>query len=643
LGAPEAGPIFTGLFGAWLVAAPLIMLSLFACLHARSQVGGLLGSLAATLGFLLIGTQTVAQWFAAVPGFGWLPSTVHVTLLGAFNSFAVGLFNLSAVLLVVGMFLVVMALILGKKSWMFSLSGLLCIIIAMLPGTGWMQLDTTSQNRFTPNASTISTLRNLGVPVTFTLYLSQDNPDLPQALHAYTKQLKNMLLRIRAETPRHVQIRMVNTDSNPESAIKALQSGATEQSLPTGTTYFAALDVEIGGNHATIPALNTARIGVQEYDIVTLINQALTNTKPQVAVLAANTGAQQAWEKHLPNFSFTNLTPESEIPTDIAAIVIPSDADFPKSNLENLTTYLGNGGNILLLTDAYSRSENLEPSAGSTFSSLLPQWGMTLISTTVVADPDLATLVTQNKAGTMAYPYWLQLGTANINGSLPFTAGLTQVNLKEAGELHLTEAPNLTVTPIFTSSPQASAMPMDLFLNTPPQLANTNLTTPTQPRVLAAIASGKFGERATRSGKLITIADTDWLTQPEADNALLMSNLLDFLSGQSNLEGLSAKGAAPRTLTRVEGLTTRLTRATAKTETDISTRLANVNKDDLAAAKEEEFMLRFQLREVRSQTRHSLQKLENGLLLANLALMPTLTGLFFFFRRRRQKRKAAQS
>ena len=93
----------------------------------------------------------------------------------------------------------------------------------------------------------------------------------------------------------------------------------------------------------------------------------------------------------------------------------------------------------------------------------------------------------------------------------------------------------------------------------------------------------------------------------------------------------------------------RLTQQTAQTEGRIANRLYEVtqtmstNPENLAAAQEEEFTLRQQLRDLRGQTRHHLQTLENALLAINLALMPTLTGIIFFLQRRRQRLKATST
>jgi hypothetical protein len=196
-------------------------------------------------------------------------------------------------------------------------------------------------------------------------------------------------------------------------------------------------------------------------------------------------------------------------------------------------------------------------------------------------------------------------------------------------------------------------VPLSTFENTPAELASTNLPTEAGRHVLAAMASGAFGSRADANGNLIVFADSDWLTDSSIaqspDNLALLTNTLHFLSGQTVLTQLRAKGASPRTLTRIESLADRLSQETTTTESKIATRLYEVNQtlannpDDLAKAQEEEFTLRQQLRDIRQQTRRQLQALENALLLLNLTLMPTITGLLFFLQRRRQRLKATST
>lgn len=663
LGTPDLGPVLTGLLGTWLLAAPLLAASLFICLRAQSGVGGLLGALGVCLLLILLGTTTVTSWFSSFPGLGWLPSTAHITLLGAYQPFMVGLLNLAAIFLLTGTTFMVLGLILADRSVprnglpAFAL-GAAFSLLAVIPTFGWMQLDTTADYLHTPSESTISALRQMPAPVTFTLHLSQNNPDVPPAVHQYAHDLQNLLLHLRAVAPLRVNVKLSNADASIPAAISALQAGATEQPLPTGTTYFAALTADVEGHRATIPALDPARLPVQEYDVMSLVQKATTQTPPHITILATNPDSTNWYKQLQGSFIFTPVNPVqgiTEIPNGTNVLVLPDDAALPQTTVTAIRNYLNNGGNVILLADPFSRTLAAQPTASNDtrLSSLLPEWGITYVSDTLIADPTQATLAQQAGAGATPYPYWLQLDTRNLNTSLPFTAGVHTLFLPEAGKLALNAESTFTISPIITSGGNARAVSLTTFENTPAELATAGLPKETGHNTIAAMTSGAFSEQATHSGNLVVVADSDWLTptslKQSPGNLTLLTNMLHYLSGQSMLTQLRAKGAEPRTLTRIESMANRLTQQTARTEQKIATRLyevtqnLNANPENLAQAQEEEFTLRQQLREIRQQTRHHLQTLENALLLINLTLMPTVIGVLFFLQRRRQRLKATST
>ncbi|RYG61553.1 MAG: hypothetical protein EON60_03145 [Alphaproteobacteria bacterium] len=659
LGSPDTGPMLTGLFGTWLLAAPLLALSLIICLRAKSGVGGLLGAMAACAGLLALGTTTVGGWFAAVPGFGWLPSTAQATLLGAYQPFTVGLLNVSAIFFLTGATLFIIGL--GSSSRRtrpqlpVTISGAVLLLIALIPSLSWWQIDTTADALHTPSPQSLEILRNLPSPVTYTLHVSQNNPDVPPSVLAAVSNMKTLLLHLRTMAPGKVQVKLSNADSSIAAAVIALQAGATEQPLPTGTTYFAALTAQVAENIATMPVITAERQPVQEYDLLTLTLKAQNQTPPHITVIAEDT-APTAWQNALGNsFTFSTVSAQqnlSEIPTNTAMVILPDNAVLPADTYQAVQTYLGGGGNLVVFANP------LQPAAEDDTrpTKLLQNLGIIVPSNTIVADPSLATLAQQGNSGNTAYPYWLTLTQANVNLQLPFTLGASRVFMPQTAGVTTSPTqlpPHLTFSPILTTSAQGRVVGLEAYRTTPPSLATASLPAAAGPQVIAAMVSGALDPSATSTANAVVFGSTEWLTDASIAqapaNLTLFTNLLHYLSGQGALTSLRAKGATPRTLTKIESMANTIARQTAQTEQKIATRLNEVtltlnnNPDNLASAQEEEFTLRQQLREVRQQTRHRLQSLENGLLLLNLALMPTLTGVLFFLQRRRQRKQAMSS
>ncbi len=650
LGEPDFGPILTGFLGSWLLAAPLLAVSLLVCRYAASAVGGLLGSLAANLSLLLVGMPWVAGWLAQIPGFGWMPSTSHATLMGAYIPFTQGLVNLSAMLLLLAVALLALSAAVNRRTGIpIACGGALLLLIAMVPSVGWLQLDATADSLHTPSAHTVRTLHNQGVPVTFTLHVSQNNPDVPAQVHDAVHNLTNLLLNLRSQAPKQVLLRQNNTDASTDAAIRALQAGITEQNVRTGTVYFAGVEADIGGNKAVMPIIDPARQPVQEYDLMRLVAQAKANRKPFITVI----GDASGWQSQLSDaFHITPLDPATQgtaMPSPTDVLVLAQDVPLPQPMLQVVHDYLASGGSVLMMTDAYARAYP-QPAAGMDDkqpSSLLPQWGIAPVSQSVVADPALATLVQQQGAGNMPYPFWLTFGKANMNDSLSFLLGMNKVLLMEAGALQLAQGTAFDVLPILTTSTKARLVEHGAFMQTEPALANTllndNASGPAEARTVAAMVSGHFGAEGTATGNLIVVADTDWLSASAIaqapQNLELLTNMLHALAGQHSLANLRAKGAEPRTLTHIEAMSATLTAQSAQTEADIAKKLAEVGPE----AAEEAFTLRQQLRDIRAQTRSRLTMLENGLLAINLVLVPVLMGVVLLVQHVRRKRKAKQA
>ncbi len=642
-GAPDTGTILTGTLGSWLLAAPMLALAMLVCRRAGSAVSGLMLSLSANLLLLLPGTAWVGGWLAQVPGLGWLPGAGHLTLLGAFQPFTQGVVNLAAVLVILAFTLLALAPQLGPRGrWGAGGLGAVLLAWAMVPSMAWQQLDATSESLHTPAPTTVRMFQRQGVPVTFTLHVSSNNPDIPPATHQAIRSLTNLLLNLRAQAPTQVVVRQNNTDASVAAAIRALQAGATEQPLPTGTGYFAALEVNLGGNTAILPTIQPQRQPVQEYDIVRLVQQAQANALPQVGVLGNAAGWQAALA---PAFTFVPLSGAQPIPPGLGVIVLAQDVPLSQTLQDNLTTHLANGGGVLLLADSFSRTYPQTSPEGIPFSNLLPQWGISLTSGAVVADSAHATLVRQPGTGAMPYPFWLSLSSSNFNPKIPFVQGQGGVRMHEAARLiPLPQPPEgaPTFTPIITASPQARLVPLAAFLGAEPAQANALLPTaiPAPGAVLGGMLTGRFGPEAPAEATLMVMADTDWLT-PQAltdspANLTLLSNMLHTLAGQHALASLRAKGATPRSLIRIESMAAHLAAQSAQTEADMATRLRDINP----AAQEEAFTLRQQLRDIRAQARHRLLMQENALLLLNLLLSPLLLGLALLVQHLRHKRLA---
>ncbi len=179
-------------------------------------------------------------------------------------------------------------------------------------------------------------------------------------------------------------------------------------------------------------------------------------------------------------------------------------------------------------------------------------------------------------------------------------------------------------------------------------------------------------------GTILLITDTDWLfdeysvrklnlfnlVQPLNDNLTFGGNSLDFLGGSQDLISIRSKGNTVRefdVIKKMEIVAQEKYQAEAlKLETelkDVQSKLNELSTEDdegnrLVLSEEaeqsiqlyraQEAVVRSQLRKIRKALREDIEQLELKLTLANLLIVPALTGIFgvwFFMRRNRMNAK----
>lgn len=681
LGSPEVGPILTGLLGNWLLAAPMLAASILVCRHIKGgAIAGLLGSAAVCAVMLALGAPTTLSWLGPV-----LPQSILATLstlspLSAAAPLMDGLLPLPSIAAIVALTAALLAASLPLRTLTTAILAVIAVItlsLALTPSLSMARLDATSDGRYTLAPVTRQILRTLPDTITFTLYASQNNPDVPATAQATITAMKQLLRSIHAANPAHIKVEVVNVDASTANAVQALQAGVTEQPLPGGTSYFAGLVAQSGGRSAAIARLTRQRRPFQEFDVMDLLTQTRRARQPSVMLVSAAefTPAPQ-WLRALQS-AYTVLPQPaafSQVPPEVDVLLIMGNPALPPQSISSIRQYLGTGGKVVLVADSLwrTRPESAQPPAehAQPLTNILPEWGLEYHGDVVVADPAQPTVVTQAGIGTTSYPFWLSLTAANVNNQLPFTSFINKVLWAEGAALTLTTAnPAFTVTPVLVSGPQTQAMPLRQFLSTPAELAVAQLNGKPASRLLAAMVTGNFEADSTRPGTLMVFTDADWLADRFAvqgrapgasgnNNLALFANALQYLVGETALTQLRGKGVTPRTLTRVEDTLARLTRQSTLLEQklaaqlyQVSLRLADMQQtapaqltgaqqSELAAFRAEQFTLRQQLRGLRQNTRRHLQLLENALLLINLAAMPTVTGALFLAHRRRQRRRA---
>lgn len=343
------------------------------------------------------------------------------------------------------------------------------------------------------------------------------------------------------------------------------------------------------------------------------------------------------------------------------------------------------------------------PSLSSDINRLSRAWGVTVATARVVADLAAATPINLGDGRAERLPTWLSLRAGqNLDREEIVTGALESLMLPFPGAIVGSPAAGLEMkTLVFASS---NAVTVDAFQARNPADLNTRSGQAAPGAALAVRISGRFPtafpdgqpraegatnaaaastnawlQTAEKDGVVLLVADADLLAndysarainifgqtlyQPFNDNLNFTLNLAEQLSGNAALVGLRGRGQFNHPFDRVlaleqaaqeqwqeeeEKLQLKLQQAqqrlnelqSAKSD-DQQLVLSPAQKAELEKFRKERFETQRQLKEVRKNLRHSIEKLGLTLKVLNLAAVPLLVAAFGIGLGWRRRQRAA--
>ena len=408
---------------------------------------------------------------------------------------------------------------------------------------------------------------------------------------------------------------------------------------------------------------------------------------------------------------------------DLLLIVHPPKLD--PATLYAIDQFALRGGRILAFVDSYFEGGKggglfgQGPPAQSDLGPLLQAWGVRYDSAKVVGDRALAQRVNTTIEGrqeVIVFPPWIAIGKEQLSRDDPVSADLDTINLASAGFLSPAKGATTTASPLIQTTNQADVIETGKLQAVGDPVALLRNFRPTGERyVLAARISGPANSafpggpppaekpetatdeqpaptskpkeplpahlaKSTSGINVIVIADVDllqdqWWTQPAemlgqriavptADNANLVLNAVENLSGSSALIALRGRGQVNRPFAVIQDLQRRAEMRFRAEEQRLRARIADIQdrlKDFQQQApaqgqaviglQEEQEVRRFEadllrtraaLRHVQLNLRQDVESLETWIRFVNFGLMPVLVAIaaLVIALVRRQRRRA---
>jgi len=321
-----------------------------------------------------------------------------------------------------------------------------------------------------------------------------------------------------------------------------------------------------------------------------------------------------------------------------------------------------------------------EPKPPSDFDQQLAAWGVRVDGTQLVGDYDAARRVTTSQnPGSKPEPYlpWLELKSEHFNQKDVVTRNLTTMYVATAGAIEKLPDSEVTVENLIVTGPNSGPVPVASIQFSPNPKEILGQFQPTGPQTVAVRLSGKIrsayadglpegvewsGERLTESddAQIVLVADSDLLhdrfwvqvqdffgdrvAMPYADNGNFVINMLDNLSGSSDLISVRSRGTFSRPFTRIVDLGKAAEEQYRATEQQLQMRLQAAEqklaelqqqgadaglidqqaREEIDSFLQEKVAIRKELRSVQHDLRKDIDTLESRVKFINIGLMPLL-------------------
>ena len=601
---------------------------------------------------------------------------------------------------------------------------LILVAINFIAGRVKQRVDLTAEHAYTLSAGTKAILARLDTPVQIRFYASQSAEGMPVFLKTYAQQVDDLLGEYRQNSRGLIQIQKLDPEPDSDAEDSAKLEGVEPQLLSNGERVYLGLSVSLLDQKEAIPFLSPERERLLEYDISRAIARVMTPDKPVIGVLSSlpvmGTGAmmpmqqrgEPPWvliEELKRDFDVKEIEPNATtIPDNVKVLLVIHPKGISEATEFALDQFVLRGGKLIAFLDPMAALDPQSASAGfgsppskSDLGRLLKAWGVTFEDSKVLADLDFVARTDQGRA-----PAVLALNEKAVNKDDIATADAGNLFVVFGGVFGGTPAPGLKETVLLHSSKDSELVDPMMA-----RMSGEEIATSFKPSgieyPLAIRLSGKF-KTAFPAGKpkppeaepnekkeeasaletvlkeskqettVVLVGDSDMiqdrvavrqvgnpfgqrLFMPANGNLAFAENLIDQLTGDSNLIAVRSRASRERPFTVVKKMQADAEASYRSKIKELEDGLADAQRkigqlqsgkqegqrfilspqqqEELANFRKKEAEAKTQLKEVRKKLRADIDSLENRIKWLDIAGMPALvavTGLVFAIVKRRR-------
>jgi len=601
---------------------------------------------------------------------------------------------------------------------------LILVAINFIAGRVKQRVDLTAEHAYTLSRGTKEILAKLDTPVQIRFYASQSAEGMPVFLKTYAQQVDDLLGEYRQNSRGLIQIQKLDPEPDSDAEDSAKLEGVEPQLLSNGERVYLGLSVSLLDQKEAIPFLSPERERLLEYDISRAIARVMTPDKAVIGVLSPlpvmGTGAmmpmqqqgEPAWaliEELKRDFDVREIEPNATtIPNDIKVLLVIHPKGITEATQFALDQFVLRGGKLIAFLDPMAALDPQTASAGfgsppskSGLDRLLKAWGVTFEDSKVLADLDFVARTDQGRA-----PAVLALNEKAVNKDDIATADAGNLFVVFGGVFGGTPAQGLKETVLLHSSKDSELVDPMMARMSGEEIAKSFKPSGIE-YPLAIRLSGKF-KTAFPAGKpkppeaepnekkedasppetmlkeskqettVVLVGDSDMiqdrvavrqvgnpfgqrLFMPANGNLAFAENLIDQLTGDSNLIAVRSRASRERPFTVVKKMQADAEASYRSKIKELEEGLADAQRkigqlqsgkqegqrfilspqqqEELANFRKKEAEAKTQLKEVRKKLRADIDSLENRIKWLDIAGMPALvalTGLAFAIVKRRR-------
>ena len=593
------------------------------------------------------------------------------------------------------------------------------------------RIDLTENKLYTIAPGTKHVLASLDEPIHLYFFFSQEpSKDLP-GIRAYAQRVRELLEEMAQRAHGKIELSIIDPQPFSEDEDRAEQFGLSAAPVgPQGQQlYFGLAGTNSTDGKQIIGFFQQDKEEFLEYDIASLIYKLAHPKKPTIGLMTSlpmdaqfdpRTGQMRdGWAilTQLRELYKVKTVPTSatDIDADIDLLMIAQPKNLAPATLYAIDQYVLRGGRVLAFVDPLSEQEansgnpmnGMGGSHSSTLGPLLKAWGVDYDPSQVLGDEGLALTVSMHPGQPPGrHLAVLGLQRANMDAKDVVTAHLDSINVWSAGILKAAKGATTRFEPLLTSSTRAAPIPASKFAFLPdPQTLLDGFVPTGQTYDIAARIHGKVDtafpngpppgadtkdaqlKASKEDANIVLVADTDmladglWLRTQNlfgqrysiafANNGDFVANVLDNMTGSSDLISVRGRQSYFRPFTRVDELRSRadqqlrakeqeLNKELQQTEAKLgrlqaerrdrnSLSLTPEQEQELTRFQEQRGRIRKELREVRRSLNVGIERLGTWLKVINIGLIPlllTIVAIVVALRRRRrlqQSRAAART